>query len=150
MVIARNTKGLLDYKLADTLEAGLILVGEEIKAIRARRVNINGSHIRPFANKSGKIELWWLGGNFQTPTGDKTRSRKLLLHQNEIKRLRGKLSAGEATILPIELYLNRGLAKLKIGLASRKNKADRREELRRRDLDRDTQRELATRSKKSS
>jgi len=147
MLISKNTKGLLDYKILDSLDAGLVLVGEEIKAVRSRRVNINGSHIRPFTNHAGRVELWWLGGNFQTPSGDKTRSRKLLLHRSEIKRLQGKLTGGELTILPLELYLSRGLAKLKIGLAKRKNKADRREELRRRDLDRDAARDLATRAK---
>jgi|GEM_PF-1664064 len=149
MLIAKNTKGLLEYKIIDSLEAGLILMGEEIKAIRGRRVNINGSHIRPFANHGGRMELWWLGGNFQTSSGDKSRSRKLLLHQSEIKRLQGKLTSGEATILPLELYLSRGIAKLKIGLVKRKNKADRREELRRRDLDRDAARDLATKAKTS-
>ncbi|MEK7202275.1 MAG: SsrA-binding protein SmpB [Patescibacteria group bacterium] len=145
--IASNKKAFFDYSISDDLEAGLVLTGEEIKAIRDKRVNISGSYVKPFM-ADGANELWWVGSNFNIENGDQSRSKKLLLHKIEIERLTGKLSAKNLTIVPLELYLLRGKAKLKIGLASRKQTADKRETLKKRDVERDIERRLNDRSQK--
>lgn len=145
--IASNKKAFFDYSISDDLEAGLVLTGEEIKAIRDKRVNISGSYVKPFV-ADGANELWWVGSNFNIENGDQSRSKKLLLHKIEIERLTGKLSAKNLTIVPLELYLSRGKAKLKIGLASRKQTADKRETLKKRDVERDIERRLNDRSQK--
>jgi len=146
--IAQNKKAWFDYSITDDLEAGLVLTGEEIKAIRDKKVNISGSYVKPFI-KDGANELWWVGSNFNIENGDQTRSKKLLLHKIEIERLTGKLSAKNLTIVPLELYLSRGRAKLKIGLASRKQTQDKRETLKKRDIEREVARRLNDRSQKS-
>lgn len=140
--IASNKKAFFDYQITDTWEAGLALTGLEIKAIRAKRVNITGSYVKPFTSSDGKTELWWIGSHFNIENGDQTRTKKVLLHRAEIERIIGKLSAGEFTVVPLELYLNRGLAKLKIGLAERKKKYDKREQIKKKDVDRRISEEL--------
>jgi len=145
--ISSNKKAYFDYILTDELEAGLVLTGEEIKAIRAKRVNITGSYVKPFAN-DGNQELWWVGSNFNIENGDQSRSKKLLLHKSEIERLTGKLTAKNLTIVPIELYIAHGVAKLKIGLAARKQTHDKRETIKKRDIDRDVARRLNDRTEK--
>lgn len=134
-LIASNKKGTFDYNVLDTFEAGLVLRGPEIKAIRAKRATISGSYIKPLKNKNGQAELWWIGSHFHLAEGDQTRTRKVLLHQREIERLIGKLTSGEYTIIPLELYLQRGLAKLKIALATRRKKHDKRDILKKRDIE---------------
>ena len=146
--IAQNKKAWFDYSITDDLEAGLVLTGEEIKAIRDKKVNISGSYVKPFI-KDGANELWGVGSNVNIENGDQTRSKKLLLHKIEIERLTGKLSAKNLTIVPLELYLSRGRAKLKIGLASRKQTQDKRETLKKRDIEREVARRLNDRSQKS-
>lgn len=147
--VATNKKAFFDYKIEDDLEAGLVLTGAEIKAIRAKQVNINGSYVKPFAGPNGQSELWWVGSNFNID-GDESRSKKLLLHQEEIARLVGKLTGKGHTILPLELYLSRGKAKLKIGLGSRKKQHDKRAILKERDIDRAVSRRLNDRSNKDA
>lgn len=146
-LVASNKKAYFDYSITDDLEAGLVLTGEEIKAIRDKRVNITGSYVKPFV-ADGANELWWVGSNFNIENGDQSRTKKLLLHKTEIERLTGKLSAKNLTIVPLELYLSRGKAKLKIGLASRKQVHDKRESLKKRDVEREVARRLNDRSKK--
>lgn len=140
--IASNKKAFFDYQILEDWEAGVALTGLEIKAVRARRVNITGSYVKPFTSPEGKIELWWIGSHFNIETADQTRTKKILLHRAEIERIIGKLSAGEFTIVPLELYLKRGLAKLKIGLAERQKKYDKRESIKKKDTNRRISEEL--------
>src|SRR3989344_1378614 len=103
-IIAANKKAFFDYRILDDVEAGLVLTGPEIKAIRAKQVNISGSYVKPFADKLGSTELFWVGSHFKID-GDQSRTKKLLLNQQEIERLIGKLTGKGYTILPLELYL---------------------------------------------
>ncbi|MEX1051767.1 MAG: SsrA-binding protein SmpB [Patescibacteria group bacterium] len=138
--IAENKRGKFDYQVHEDWEAGLALHGDEIKSIRARRVNINGSYVKPFI-ANGQAELWWLGGSF-TGAAEPDRTRKLLLHRSEINRIAGKLASGNFTVLPLDLYLKKGMAKLRIGLASRKNKKDKREVIKKRDIEKSLREEI--------
>jgi len=144
-LVARNQKAFFDYEIADELEAGLVLSGAEIKAIRIKQVNISGSYIKPFT-KNGQTELWWVGSHFEV-NGDQSRTKKLLLHRREIDRLTGKLTGKGYTILPLSLYLSRGVAKLKIGLGSRKSAHDKRETLRQQDIEREIERGLSPKNR---
>lgn len=139
--IAENKKGKFEYKILEDWEAGIALLGPEIKAIRAKKVNLNGSYVKPFI-ANGQAELWWVGGQMSTLDGDETRTRKLLLHRTEINRIVGKLTTNNYTILPLNLYLSKGRAKLKIGLATRKNKKDKREILKKRDIEKNLREEI--------
>lgn len=143
-IIARNKKAYFDYQVLDTWEAGLVLLGSEIKAIRANRVNITSSYIKPFTTNDN-TELWWLGSHFTLDNDDQTRTKKILLNSSEIKKIIGKLSSGNYTIVPLELYLSRGIAKLKIALASRKNKKDKRKTIKKHDIERDLGQEVGRR-----
>lgn len=140
--IASNKKAFFDYQILEDWEAGVALTGLEIKAIRAKRVNITGSYVKPFTSPAGVTELWWIGSHFNIENGDQTRTKKILMHRAEIERIVGKLSAGEFTVIPLELYLKNGLAKLKIGLAERKKKYDKRETIKKKDSTRRINEEL--------
>lgn len=147
-IIAKNKKAWLEYALADTFEAGLVLTGPEIKAIRANRLNMTGSHIRMFLTPKAAPEFWWLGANLNLLEGDNTRNRKLLLNKREANQLANELHK-EQLIVPLELYLKHGRAKLKIAVAKRLQKQDKREILKKRDADRQIERSLAARRKPS-
>lgn len=139
-VIASNKKAFFDYIILENFEAGLVLLGSEVKAVRAKKVNISGSYIKPLV-QNGQAELWWIGSQFSVESGDKSRTKKILLNKREINRLLGRLSAGEYTIVPLELYFVRGNVKLKIGLATKKQKHDKREVIKKKTSDREIRQE---------
>ena len=126
-----NKKAGFDYEISDSLEAGIVLTGLEIKAIRTGRANITGSHIRILNG-----EAFWLGGEFNLD-GDKQRTKKLLLHREELDRLVGKSKENGLSIIPQKLYLKKGRAKLLIGVGKGKKLYDKREVIKKRDLDRE-------------
>ncbi len=130
MTIATNKKAYHQYQVVEKLEAGIGLLGAEIKAIRAGKVDLTGSYVRVL-----KEELWWLGGQIETE--EPSRSRKLLVHRKEIKRLMGKTQEKGLTLVPLRLYLKKGRAKLEIGLAKGRKLWDQREEIKKRDADRE-------------
>lgn len=144
-LVTKNKKAYFDYEILEDWEAGLVLHGSEIKAIRAGRVNMTGSYVKPFAHE-GVQELWWVGGSFHLE-GDEndTRSRKILIHKAELERILGRLSAGNCTVVPLELYLKRGLAKLKIGLAVKRKLHNKRELLKKRASEREIEKSLKER-----
>ena len=146
-LVSKNKKAYFDYEILEDWEAGLVLSGDEIKAIRAGRINITGSYIKPF-NHTGTDELWWVGASFNLGEADDTRSRKILMHKGEVERILGRLSAGNLTVVPLELYLQRGLAKLKIGLASKRKLHNKRDLLKKRVTEREIQRTLKDTLKK--
>jgi len=141
-IVTKNKKAYFDYEILEDWEAGLVLHGPEIKAIRAGRVNMTGSYVKPFAHE-GVQELWWVGGDFHLEGNiDDARSRKILMHKTEVERILGRLSAGNCTVVPLELYLQRGLAKLKIGLATKRKLHNKRDLLKKRATDREIERSL--------
>lgn len=126
--VQHNKKAFFDYEILEEYEGGISLLGPEIKAIRANRVTIAGSYIKPFIS-NGATELWWVGSNFHVAEGDATRTKKILLHRSEIRRIAGKLASGNYTIVPLDLFLHRGFAKLRLAIASRRKKHDKRAKL---------------------
>ncbi|MDD3086940.1 MAG: SsrA-binding protein SmpB [Patescibacteria group bacterium] len=132
-----NKKASFDYQFLESLETGLVLTGEEIKAIRANKVNLSGSHIKIIGG-----EAFWVGGIINVVIGDQQRTRKLLMHKEEIQRISGKSEEKGLTIIPKKIYLKHGKAKLEIALSRGKKLHDKREEIKKRDLERDAARSI--------
>lgn len=128
----RNRKAFHNYKIEETLEAGLILKGTEVKAIREGKAQINESFVRIVRGKpalyNAHIEAYSHGNlNNHEPR----RPRPLLLHKREINRLLGLLEAGGKTVVPIRLYQKHGLFKVELGVGTGKKLFDKRETMRR-------------------
>lgn len=132
--IATNKKAYHTYDILETLEAGLVLTGPEIKGVRAHQVSLAGSYARLLSSRGvDHPELFWVGGTITVSDGDPTRSRKLLVHARELARLIGKLQEKHLTLVPLRLYVKRGRAKLALGLGRGKQLHDKREALRNRE-----------------
>ena len=144
-----NRKAYHDYHIEETVEAGLVLTGTEIKSIRAGRVNLRDAYAR-----SENGELWLIGAHIaQYPGGNRynhepKRPRKLLLHHRQISELSGAVMRGGLTIVPLKLYLKNGIAKVELGVARGKKVYDKREAIAQRDAQRDMERALSQRTPK--
>jgi SsrA-binding protein len=129
MSIAQNKKAFHDYFIEEKYEAGIVLEGWDVKAIRAGRVNLKESYV---IIQRGEV---YLIGCHITPLGaasthirpDATRTRKLLLHSEEIAKLIGKVERAGYTLVPIDMHYTRGRIKLQIGLAKGKKQYDKRD-----------------------
>lgn len=137
-VAAENRKARYNYTIEDTVEAGIVLTGSEVKSLRAGRANIAESYAR---NEDGEIFLVNAHISEYKQAGpfghDVRRPRKLLLHRRQISRLSASVQRDGATLVPLKLYFNdRGIAKLLLGLAVGKRKFDKRETEKRRDWER--------------
>lgn len=133
--LAENKKAWHEYHILEKFEAGLVLSGEEIKAIRNKRANLNGTFCRISNNEA------WILNMHIADTNDPEKSRKLLLHKSEIISLQSKLQQG-LTLIPLSLYLKKGKAKLEIALARGKKLHDKREQIRKKDLERQKAQEI--------
>ncbi len=147
MVISTNRKARHDYFLEDTYEAGIVLVGSEIKSIRARNVNLREGFVQ---FKNG--EVWLMNVHIADykesgPYGhDPLRPRKLLLHRKEIERIMAKVAEKGYTLVPTLLYLSQGRAKVEIALARGKKQYDKRQDMAKRDSQRQINRALRERN----
>ncbi len=145
-IIARNRKASHDYELLDTFEAGMVLTGSEIKSIRAGRVNLREGYVQLRGD-----EVWLLNTHIASydQAGvyghDPLRPRKLLLHKREIDRIASRVAEKGLTLVPTQLYLERGWAKIEIALARGKKQYDKREALRERTSQRQIERALRDR-----
>ncbi len=140
--IAVNRKARHDYSIEENFEAGLSLMGWEAKSLRAGRISMAESYILVKDN-----ELWWFGGHISPLTSasthvntDPTRTRKLLMHRNEIDRLIGQVERKGYTLVPLSLYWKHGRVKLNIGLAKGKKSHDKRASDKEKDWKRDKER----------
>ena len=134
--LAQNKLAGIEYEVLEKFEAGLVLTGAEIKAIRGHRANLNGTFCR-VSNR----EAWVLNMHISN-TDEPDRTRKLLLHKAQIQSLIGKTQQKGLSLIPLGLYIKKGHAKLEIALARGKKLYDHRQELKKRDLDRTASREL--------
>jgi SsrA-binding protein len=141
--ISVNRKAYHDYHIQESLEAGIVLKGSEIKSIRAGKVNLSDAYARP---ENG--ELWLFNSHIASydaasyNTHEPTRPRKLLLHRKEIDILAGKVAQRGLTLVPLKLYIKHGIAKLELGVAKGKRVYDKREAIARRTADREIDRAL--------
>lgn len=135
--LAQNRRAFFDYDLIEKFEAGMVLLGTEVKSIRGHRVSIKGSFV---SIQNG--EVWWKGGQIQpwehSNQGghDIARDRKLLLKKREIKKLQKSLDEKGYTLIPLSLKIIRGNAKLEIALARGRKKYDKRHLIKSRDVER--------------
>lgn len=139
-LIAKNKKGYFNYEILDKLEAGIELKGAEIKQIRLGKIDITGSYAKLML-KGDNTELFWIGGNINGIV-DPQRTRKLLVKKSEIRNLIGKTQIKGLTLIALELFLKRGLAKLVVGIGKGKKNKDKREIIKKRDLDREQRTEF--------
>ena len=144
--VARNKRARHEYHILETWEAGLVLTGTEVKSLRDGKANLTDAY---GIVKDGEVYLLNLhvspyeqGNQFNH---DPTRTRKLLLHRREIRRMIGSVERQGLTLVPLELYFKRGRAKVSLALAKGKQAHDKREDLKRKDDEREIARALRTR-----
>jgi SsrA-binding protein len=141
-----NRKARHEYSIDETYDAGIALVGTEVKSIRAGRVNLQDSYVRIEDGEAWvhnmHISPYEQGNRWNV---DPKRRRKLLLHKREIDRLMGKYQERGMAIIPLSIYLERGYVKLQIGVGKGKKLYDRREAIAEREVERDKRRQLAER-----
>ena len=140
-IVAENRKARHNYFIEETLEAGLVLKGTEVKSLRQGRANLKDAYARI---KKGEVFVYQMHispypfayyGNH-----DPLRPRKLLLHKREIKRLFGKVNEKGSALIPLRIYFKQGKAKLTLAIAKGKRKYDKRDAIRRRDEQREAER----------
>jgi SsrA-binding protein len=143
-VIARNKKAYHDYEILETFEAGMVLMGSEIKSIRANKISLRDGFVQ---ERGG--ELWLMNVHIAIYDeasifghSDPLRPRKLLLHKREIAQIAARIRERGYTVVPTMIYLSKGRAKVEIGLARGKKQYDKREAIAKRDAERQIRRVL--------
>lgn len=143
-IVTDNRQARYLYEILETYEAGIQLTGTEVKSIREGKVNLQDGYA---LIRNG--EVWLLNAHISPYTGsgqffnhDPRRTRKLLLHRQEIRKLIGKVEQQGLTLVPLKMYLKRGLVKVSIALGKGKKLHDKREDLKRRQDQRDIQRAM--------
>jgi SsrA-binding protein len=146
--IAENRKARHDYHILETWEAGVALLGTEVKSIREGRINLRDSYARV---ENGEV---WLMNVHISPyshrgyaSHEEMRQRKLLLHRAEIRKLLGKVAEKGLTLVPLDLHYKNGRVKVQLALAKGKQAHDKRETLRKREVDRETRAAVKSRSR---
>lgn len=138
-IIAENRRAAFEYHLLDTFEAGLVLRGTEVKSIRESGISLRDSFCKV---TGGEVFLWNAHIAAYSHRGsadhEPTRTRKLLLHKNEIEKLIGKTVGKGMTLVPLRMYFKNGRIKVAIALGKGKNVRDKRETIRKREADRET------------
>ena len=150
-IFAENRKAYFNYEILEKFEAGLVLLGTEVKSIKSGRINLAGSYVvfrGPF--KGGHPELFLIGAKVpayqpkNAPTDyNSERPRKLLLNKKEINYLVGKAKERGLALIPLKVYEKGGKLKLEFGIGKGKKKFDKREKIKKREIDREVNRELS-------
>ena len=144
--VAENRKAYHDYHLLETFEAGIALLGTEVKAIREGRVNLRDSYARV---DDGEVFLYNVHISPYSHRGyadhEPLRRRKLLLHRDEIRKLIGRTVERGMTLVPVRMYFKNGRVKVAVGLARGKKEYDKRETIKRREVDRETRAAIKSR-----
>ena len=144
--IAENRKAFHDFHILETFEAGIALLGTEVKAIREGRVNLRDSFARL---EGGEVFLYNVNISPYSHRGyadhEPLRRRKLLLHRSEIRKLIGKTVEKGLTLVPVRMYFKNGRVKLAVSLAKGKKEYDKRETIKRRETDRETRAAIKSR-----
>ena len=150
-LVADNRKARHDYHILETYEAGIALLGTEVKAIREGRVNLRDSYARV-----DRGEAWMLNVHISSYSHRgyadhaEMRQRKLLLHRHEIRKLIGRTAEKGLTLVPLQMYFKKGRVKVLVGLARGKQAHDKRETIRRREIERETRAAVKAARRRSS
>lgn len=147
-IIATNRKARHEYNILETYEAGMVLKGTEVKSLREGKANLKDSYAKmdkgEFFLLNLHISPYEKGNRYNQ---DPTRTRKLLLHRNQVKRLLGKVAERGLTLVPLRLYFKGSYAKVELALAAGKKLYDRRKSIAEREAKRDLRRALKERNK---
>lgn len=137
-VLAKNKEAFFNYAIEQELEAGVVLLGHEVKSVKNGTLSLKGAHVTIRGH-----EAWLVNAHIspykyagELPGYDPTRSRKLLLNRKEISGLIGKAKVQGMAVVPLEVYAKRGLVKIRLGIGRGKKKYDKRESIKRREADR--------------
>ncbi len=138
LVVSTNRKAYHDYFILETFEAGLSLLGPEVKSLRQKEVSLEGAFIRAENGRAEILNMYIKPYKFNSLSEpDPTRARVLLLNKREIRKLHAGAQIKGQTLIPLEIYFKRGWAKVKIALAKGKHLYDKRESLKKKDLNRE-------------
>ena len=138
-----NKRAQFDYEIREKMEAGINLLGAEVKAIRLGHADLSGSHVRIIGTQAYLINASVFPYKYARPESyDERRSRKLLLHKNQIIALKAKMDGQNLTIVPVSLYTTGTLIKLEIALAKGKKQYEKKQAKKQKDLDREMEQEL--------
>lgn len=147
-LVAKNRRARHDYHVVDSVEAGVVLKGTEVKSVRLGKVQLADSYARVENEEmflhGVHISPYEQGNRFNV---DSRRVRKLLLHKSEIRRLHRQIREKGVTLIPLSVYLRRGRVKVEIGLCRGKRQHDKRDTIKQRDAERDMERELRRRDR---
>jgi len=142
-IITQNKKAYFDYHILETLEAGIVLEGAEVKSVKLGQINLKGAYVVINNNEAFLINASIAPYKMaRQESYDPRRSRKLLLHKKQINYLLGKTKEKGITLLPLKVYLKKGLVKIEIGIARGKKKYDKREIIKKRESEREIRRAL--------
>lgn len=136
-----NKRAFFDYEIAERFEAGINLLGAEVKAIKLGHADLTGSHVRITGSELYLINAKIFPYKYARPeTYEESRTRKLLMHKQEIVALRSKMEGSRLTIVPVSLYTTRhNLIKIELALAKGKKEFDKRKSIKKKDIERDTE-----------
>jgi SsrA-binding protein len=141
-----NRKASFDYQLQDKFEAGINLLGAEVKAVREGHADLAGSFVRIMGSEAYLINARIFPYEHARPeTYDTKRTRKLLLHKKEIISLKGKMDGANLTVVPISMYTTHGLIKVELALGKSKKKFEKKESIKKKDINRHIEEELRRR-----
>lgn len=147
-IVAQNRKAFHDYFIEETLEAGMVLTGTEVKSLRDAKANLMDSYV---LIKDNEVFLFnchispYTHGNIMNH--DPVRTRKLLLHKKELAKLQAKAAQKGYSVIPLKIYFKNGRAKTEIGLAKGKKQYEKRETIKKKEADREIQRAMRSRNK---
>lgn len=147
-LIAQNRKARHDYTVIEIIEAGMVLKGTEIKAIRNRRVNLKDGYVRVRDGEAYLVNVHispYEQGNLFNH--DPLRTRKLLMHKKQIAKLTAETKNTGVTLIPLKLYIKNGFAKVLVGVAKGKKQYDKRQDLKQKDMNREINRTLKERQR---
>ena len=143
-IVAKNKRARFDYEIKDTLVAGLVLAGHEVKSVKSGHLSLKGSFVSFIGDEAylsnAHITLYRAASNIKDY--DPTRSRKLLLHRKQLDNLLGGVKAQGMTALPLAVGIERGLVKVEVGIGRGKKHFDKRQVIKKRDMLRDIDRDI--------
>ncbi|OGH20021.1 MAG: SsrA-binding protein [Candidatus Levybacteria bacterium RIFCSPHIGHO2_02_FULL_37_13] len=139
-----NRRAFYDYRILEKIEAGINLIGAEVKAVRLGHADLTGSHVRIMGSEAYLINAKIFPYEYARPEGfDEKRTRKLLLHKKEIIALKSKTEGQNLTLVPVSLYTTKSFIKLEIALGKGKKQYDKKETIKKKDIQREVEQELS-------
>lgn len=140
-----NKRAFYDYEITDRFEAGINLIGSEVKAVKLEHADLTSSYVRILGSEAYLINAKIFPYKYARPENyQEDRTRKLLLHKKEIISLKNKTDGANMSLVPISFYDKNGLIKLEIGVGKGKKKFDKKEAKKRADIDREIEREMSS------